>query len=347
VSLLNHQESADAGISLRLGVSAERIVPQDKCLVLASGEILPYDICVVATGASPRPSPWNKLPGVHLLRSMADSRALREELLRRREVAVIGGGFIGAEVAATARALGGKVTVIDPLPLPMEKALGAKVARMVVELHNRNGVTTRFGIGVKSVENSGKQLNLQLSDGTTLTTDAVVLGIGATPNDAWLSGSGLPVNNGLVCDKYCRVEGRDDIFSVGDVARWHSPRSDRYVRVEHWTNAVDQARCVAHNIAFPGQLAAYDGIEYIWTDQYDWKIQVAGQPTHGSADTEIAVGDFDGLRPRGAVLYSDSTGRLCGAVTVNWPRAIAQCRQALSLRAPCEEALTRITGTRQ
>lgn len=347
LALLSSQDAADAGISLRLGVPAERIVPQDKCLLLASGEILPYDICVVATGASPRSSPWNELPGVHVLRSMAESRALREELLRRREVAVIGGGFIGAEVAATARALGGKVTLIDPLALPMEKALGAKVAQLVVELHNRNGVTTRFGVGVNSVKNSGQKLDLQLSDGATLTTDAVVLGIGATPNDVWLSDSGLPVSNGLVCDRYCRVEGRDDIFSAGDVARWHNPTSNRHVRVEHWTNAVDQARCVAHNIAFPDRLTAYDGIEYIWTDQYDWKIQVAGQPARGSAGTEVAVGEFDGPRPRGAVLYADSAGTLCGAVTVNWPRAIAQCRQSLSVGAPYEEALTRITGIRQ
>lgn len=345
VSLLSHQEAAEAGISLRLGVPAERIVPQEKCLVLGNGEILPYDICVVATGASARPSAWNKLAGVHVLRSMADSQALREQLLQRREVAVIGGGFIGTEVAATARSLGLPVTVIDPLPLPMERTLGARVAQLVVDLHHRNGVTTLFGAGVDSIGNSGMQLNLQLSTGATLTTDAVVLGIGATPNDGWLSGSGLPVKDGLICDEYCRVEGRDDIFAVGDVTRWYSPRYDGHVRVEHWTNAVEQARCVAHNIAFPDQLAAYEGIEYVWTDQYDWKIQVAGQPTHLDVATEAVVGDLDGPRPRGAVLYGDSAGMLCGAVTVNWPRAITLCRQALSVRAPYQEALRAVTGT--
>jgi phthalate 3,4-dioxygenase ferredoxin reductase component len=219
----------------------------------------------VATGTSARPSPWNKLHGVHVLRSLADSRALREQLLRQQEVAIIGGGFIGSEVAATARSFGLLVTVIDPLPLPLENALGARVAQLVADLHRRNGVTTLFGIGVDGIDNNGEQLNLRLSSGATLVTDAVVLGIGAVPNDDWLSGSGLPVADGLICDEYCRVQGRDDIFAVGDVTRWHSPRHGGHVRVEHWTNAVEQARCVARNIAFPEQLAAYEAIEYIGT----------------------------------------------------------------------------------
>jgi phthalate 3,4-dioxygenase ferredoxin reductase subunit len=143
------------------------------------------------------------------------------------------------------------------------------------------------------------------------------------------------------------VEGSDDIFGVGDITRWYSPRRDGHVRVEHWTNAVEQAQCVAHNIVFPGQLAVYEGIEYVWTDQYDWKIQVAGQPTHDTVAAEAAVGEFVGPRPRGAVLYGDSTGALCGAVTVNWPRAIVLCRQALSARTPYQETLRAVNGARR
>jgi phthalate 3,4-dioxygenase ferredoxin reductase subunit len=348
VWLLSQQEAAESGISLRLGVTAEHIVPEGKCLVLGNGETLPYDVCVVATGASARlPSAWSKLDGVHVLRSMADSQALREQLLQRREVAVIGGGFIGSEVAATARSIGLRVTVIDPLPLPLERTLGAKAAQLVTDLHQRNGVTTVFGAGVDSIDSSDAQLDLRLSTGATLTADAVVLGIGAVPNDGWLSDSGLPVSGGLVCDEYCRVAGRDDIFAVGDVARWYSPRRGGHVRVEHWTNAVEQARCVAHNIAFPDQLAAHDGIEYVWTDQYDWKIQVAGRPSHDGVAAEAAVGDFAGPRPHGAVLYGDGNGALCGAVAVNWPRAIALCRRALSVHTRYQEALQAVTGTRR
>jgi phthalate 3,4-dioxygenase ferredoxin reductase component len=347
VSLLNHQQAAEAGISLRLGVSAERIVPEEKCLVLDNGEILPYDVCVVATGASARVSAWNKLDGVYVLRSMADSQALREHLLARREVVVIGGGFIGSEVAATARGLGLQVTVIDPLPLPLGRTLGATVGELVTALHQRNGVSTLFGVGVDSIDNSGTQLDLQLSNGTTLTTDAVVLGIGATPNDAWLGGSGLPIGNGLICDEYGRAQGRDDIFGVGDVARWYSPRYGGHIRAEHWTNAVEQASAVAHTIAFPDQPAAHEGSGYVWTDQYDWKIQVAGRPGYANVETEAAVGDLASPRPRGAVLYGDSDGMLCGAVTVNWPRAIALCRQALSAQAPYSEALRTVNGARR
>lgn len=347
VALISQADAAEAGITLRLGASAERILPKEKSLVLDNGEVLPYDVCVVATGAAARPTPWNKLDGVHVLRSLADSQALREQLRARREVAVIGGGFIGSEVAATARKLGLDVTVIDPLPLPLERTLGATVAQLVTELHHRNGVSTLFGAGVDSIDNSGTQLNLRLSTGTTLTTDAVVLGIGAIPNDGWLAGSGLPVSNGLLCDEFCRVQGRDDIFAVGDVARWYNPRYDGHVRVEHWTNAVEQARCVAHNITFPGQLIPYEAIEYVWTDHYDWKIQIAGRPTHDAVATEAVVGDFTGPRPRGAVLYGDSSGVLCGAVTVNWPRAIVLGRQALAAHTPYEEALKAVTGTRR
>lgn len=347
LSLLSDQDATDARISLRLGVAAVRIAPGDRRIELGDGEVLPYDVCVVATGSSPRLSPWNKLPGVHLLRSLADSRALREELLRRRQLAVIGGGFIGAEVAATARALGARVTIIDPLPLPMHTALGTRVAQMLVGLQNRNGVTTKFGVGVNSVNHNGHHIELELSDGSALTADAVVVGIGATPNDAWLAGSGLPVDNGLICDSYCRVEGTNDVFAVGDVARWRSPALDRHIRVEHWTNAVDQARCVAHNIMFPNQPAEYDGVEYVWTDQYDWKVQVAGHPASGSAGAEIIVGDLDSQRPRGAVLFPDRKGTLCGAVTVNWPRAIAQCRHALSTGGSYQYALDRIARTRR
>ena len=347
VSLLSHQEAAATGITLRLGVTAERIVPEDKCLVLDNGETLAYDVCVVATGTSARPSPWDKLDGVHSLRSLAHGHALRGQLQAGREVAVIGGGFIGSEVAATARSLGLGVTVIDPLPLPLSRTLGTTVAQLVVDLHHRHGVSTVFGAGVESIENSGLRLNLKLSTGATLAADAVVVGIGAVPNDEWLGGSGLPVDDGLLCDEYCRVQGRDDIFGVGDVVRWYSPRHDGHVRVEHWTNAVDQARCVAHNITFPDQPTAYEGIEYVWSDQYDWKIQVAGRPVHHDITTEAMVGDFDAQRPRGAVLYGDSTGALVAAVTVNWPRAIALTRQALARHAPYAETLAAVGGTRR
>jgi phthalate 3,4-dioxygenase ferredoxin reductase subunit len=174
-----------------------------------------------------------------------------------------------------------------------------------------------------------------------------VLGIGAIPNDGWLAGSGLPVSNGLLCDEFCRVQGRDDIFAVGDVARWYNPRYSGHVRVEHWTNAVEQARCVARNITFPDQLIPYEAIEYVWTDHYDWKIQIAGRPTHDAVATEAVVGDFTGPRPRGAVLYGDSSLGLCGAVTVNWPRAIVLGRQALAARMPFQEAVDAITAIRR
>jgi phthalate 3,4-dioxygenase ferredoxin reductase component len=328
LALLSAEDAARDGIELALGMAADHLDLAGRRVVLADGTSFAYDTVVIATGASARPSPWSARSGVHVLRTLADSQALRADLARRGSVVVIGGGFIGAEVAATANALGCAVTIVDPLAVPMSRMVGAEVGARLSDLHRRHGVTTRFGVGVESVEGRSGDLTVVLTDGSLLAASTVVVGIGAIPGDAWLAASGLVIDDGVVCDEFCRAVGQNDVYAVGDVARWLHPGHGEQVRVEHWTNAVEQAACVAYNIAHPTSLRAYRPVEYVWSDQYDWKIQIIGRP--GGHGEHRLIGDLSGTHARASVLYTDDGDRIVGAVTVNWPRAQVLCRTALA-----------------
>ncbi len=340
VALLTEAAADAARIELKLGVAAQRLDVAHRQVVLADGERLDYDAVVIATGAAARPSPWAARSGVHVLRTMGDSESLRADLQRDGHVVVVGGGFIGAEVAATARSLGREVTVVDPLPSPIGRVVGAEVGAHFAELHPRHGVVTRFGTGVESVEGEAGALRIQLTDGTELRASTVVVGIGATPNDGWLADSGLLVENGVVCDEFCRAVDAPMVHAVGDVARWFHPDRGEHTRVEHWTNAVDQATCVAHNIAHPDDLHSYRPVEYVWSDQYEWKIQIAGRPSVG-AEHQL-IGDPAADKPRFAVLYRGGDERLSAAVTVNWPKALVTCRRLLAAGGTFSDATTRV-----
>ncbi|MFP5335869.1 MAG: NAD(P)/FAD-dependent oxidoreductase [Actinomycetes bacterium] len=342
VVLLTAEKAAEAGIELRLGSPATRLDVAGRRLLLADGEALDYDKLVVATGASARPSPWRPDSGVHVVRTLDDSRRLAEALRQDGPVVVVGGGFIGAEVAATARGLGREVTLVDPMPTPIGRVVGPEIGSLFTALHHRHGAATRFGVGVEEVAGVAGDLTVGLTDGTRLRAATVVVGIGAIPNDGWLADSGIPVENGVLCDEYSRAVDVPDVLAVGDVARWFHPGRREHVRVEHWTNAVEQAVVAAHNIAHPDDLRTHRPVEYVWSDQYDWKAQIVGRPVHGVRH-EI-VGTLEGEHPRGAVLYQDDAGRLCGAVSVNWPRALVQCRRMVTQDVGYDEALDAVRG---
>ena len=341
VLLLTEEKAADDGIELRLGSAATRLDVAERTVHLADGTALEYDSAVIATGASARPSPWRPESGVHVVRTMADSRQLSEHLADGGPVVVVGGGFIGAEVAGSARGLGHEVTVVDPLPTPIGRVVGPEIGRYFTELHHRHGVETRFGVGVEAVEGRAGDLTVRLTDGSQLKAGTVVVGIGAVPNDGWLADSGLPIDNGVLCDQYSRALDAPDVFAVGDVARWFHPVHREYVRVEHWTNAVEQGVVAAHNIAHPDDLRTHHPVEYVWSDQYDWKAQIVGRPIHGTRHE--LVGELSGERPRAAVLYADDTGRLCGVVTVNWPKALVLSRRMLPTATGFDDALARVS----
>ena len=340
IGLFAEAEARVADVELRLGVAAEHLDVAGRRLLLADGTSLPWDVCVVATGAAARPSPWEASSGVHVVRSLGDGVGLRSDLERGGAVVVVGGGFIGAEVAATAHRLGCDVTVVDPLQAPLARVLGPEVGALFSDLHARHGVATRFGAGVESVRGESGRLEVRLTDGSVLPAATVVVGIGAVPNDRWLAVSGLLIEDGVVCDQYCRAVDAPGVFAAGDVARWLHPGHGEQVRIEHWTNAVDQAACVAHNIAHPDDLRAYRPVEYVWSDQYDWKIQIVGVPARATGHR--LIGDLAADKPRAAALYTDPTGRLRGAVTVNWPRALAECRRLMSAEAGFDTAVARL-----
>lgn len=324
--LLTREQAAAAGIELLLGRRCERLDTLGRRVELEDGTSLDYDHLVIATGARARPSPW-EAPGVHVLRSMQDMRALRKDLRRGGHLVVVGGGFIGSEVASSARALGLEVTIVDPVTVPMSRIVSEEIGEHFLELHRRNGVVTRLGTGVKAVASTDEGLLVTLDDGTVLAADTVVVGIGSIPNDGWLVSSGLHIEDGVVCDEFGRSAGAQGVYAVGDVARWHDPALGLPVRVEHWTNAVEQARVVAHNIVHPDALLAHQPVHYVWSDQHDWKIQVAGRTAGARQAAFIGDPAADG---RFAVLYTQDDAVLAGAVTVNWPQAGVLCRRALS-----------------
>lgn len=341
VTLLSTEAAERSRIELRLGVAAVRLDVAARQVLLADGTQLDYDSLVVATGASARPSPWQPESGVYVVRTLHDSQKLHEAMQSEGPVVVVGGGFIGAEVAGTARALGREVTMVDPLPTPIGRVVGPEIGRYFTELHHRHGVTTRFGVGVETIDGASGRLRVRLTDGSEHPAATVVVGIGAVPNDQWLADSGVPIDNGVLCDQYSRVLEIPAVFAVGDVARWFHPGHREHVRVEHWTNAVEQGVCAAHNIAHPDDLRPHRPVEYVWSDQYDWKVQIVGRPMR--ATHHDLVGDLSGDKARATVLYSDNaSGLLRGAVTVNWPKALVQCRRLLTEGATFDKALERV-----
>jgi phthalate 3,4-dioxygenase ferredoxin reductase subunit len=342
VLLLTQEAAEDEGIELRLGVPATRLDVAAKRILLADGTTLDYDSAVIATGASARPSPWRPASGVHVIRTLADSRQLHARLSEDGPVVVVGGGFIGAEVAATARGFGHEVTVVDPLPAPIGRVVGPEIGRYFTELHHRHDVATRFGVGVEQIEGEAGRLRIRLTDGSELRAATAVVGIGAVPNDDWLADCGLPIDNGVLCDEYSRALDAPDVYAIGDVARWLHPGHREHVRVEHWTNAVEQGVSAAHNIASPDDLRSYRPVEYVWSDQYDWKVQIVGRPRQGTRHE--VVGELSGDKPRAAVLYTDDMGSLLGAVTVNWPKALVRCRRAVTDGLPFDETLSAVSG---
>ena len=228
----------DLDLDWRLGQTATGPRPRRPIRALGGGERLRFDGLVIATGASPQLLPGtDHLDGVHMLRTLDDCLEIRAELERSpRRVAVVGAGFIGAEVAATCRGLGIDVSLIEALPVPLERGLGPEMGAVVADVHRDHGVDVRLGVGVVLIEGGDRVERIRLTDGAVLDIDLVVIGIGVTPNTGWLEGSGLTIDNGVLCDATCTAA--PGVVAAGDVARWPNPRFDEVMRVEHWDNAI-------------------------------------------------------------------------------------------------------------
>ncbi|GAB3161947.1 FAD-dependent oxidoreductase [Myceligenerans halotolerans] len=297
-----------------LGDPATGLDAATRKVTTASGRVLAPDAVVVATGLRPRTLPGQEgLSGVHVLRGLDDSLALREDLLSATRVAVVGDGVLGAEIAATACGLGVDVTMIGPQPAPLAAQFGPLVAGLLADLHTGRGVRLHLGTGVDAlVGDQGRVTGVRLSDGSLVQADTVVVAVGAAPVTEWLEGSGLRLDNGVVCDAYCRAA--EGIYAVGDVARWLHHRDGTLMRLENRTNATEQAIAVAAGILGEGE--PYTPVPYLWTDQFDVKIQVFGSV---GADAETVVVDGDPKDGRFVALYGRD-GRVCGVLGWNMPK---------------------------
>ena len=332
--LADDAELKRVDVDLRLGTRATDLDLPSRSIGLHGGERIRYDALVVATGASPRRIPDTPpLQGIHVLRTLEDCLALRTELETASAVVVVGAGFIGAEVAATARKRGLEVTVLEALPVPLSRGLGPTLGPVIAGIHRDHGVDLRTGVGVAGFEGDGRVERVLLADGSAVDADVVVVGIGVIPNTGWVEGSGLQIRDGIVCDTFCQALGAPGVWAVGDVARWHNPLFEEEMRLEHWTNAVEQAMAVAANIT--GEPTPYAPVPYVWSDQYDSKIQIVGRP--GPADeVEVPIGAFD---DRKFVALTHRDGRLTGAVGLDEPRKVMRFKRLLTTRPSWDEAV--------
>jgi 3-phenylpropionate/trans-cinnamate dioxygenase ferredoxin reductase subunit len=309
----DREHYAQSKIDLCLGSAAERFYPDDREVLLQSGDRLRADAVIIATGARARVFPPDRCNGqVHLIRDFDDALRLRALLRPRKRLAVIGGGFIGSEVASTAVRLGLQVTLIEAASIPFERIVGPQIAVRIANLHKDSGVELLCGVGVERVETSVAGQRLVLGDGRFVDADVVVAGLGSLPNLEWLQGSGLKLDNGVVCDERGST-GMLGIYAAGDVASWMNPSTGVCERHEHWTAAREQARIVAQSIAGVAEGAWEDFLPYFWSDMHGVRIQLLGSAT-GADDVRIVHEDAE---KRAFLAEYRKAGQLIGVVGAN------------------------------
>lgn len=320
--LLTEAELVELEVDWRPAEAATGLRPAERAVQIAGGDIR-ADYVVIATGAAPRQLPGtDALAGVHVLRTLTDALSLRSELLPGARLVVVGAGFIGAEVASTARGLGLDVRVVEVLPVPLAAVLGEQMGALCAGLHARNGVQLRCGVGVAALHGGQRVREVELSDGSRLPADVVVVGIGALPVTQWLAGSGLELSGGVRCDAAGQTS-LPPVVAVGDVARAHSPWTGGPTRVEHWTNALQQPeRAVAALLGLPVPPAPPP---YFWSEQYGRRIQFAG---HARPDDEVRVIDGEPADGSFLALY-ERDGQPTAVLGVDQGKAFTRWRRQL------------------
>ncbi|MFL6206333.1 MAG: NAD(P)/FAD-dependent oxidoreductase [Acidimicrobiales bacterium] len=324
----------DLELDWRLGQAATALDLGERAVLLGGGERLPFDGLVIATGASPRRLPGtDHLEGVETLRTLDDCLRIRDALdAAPRRVAVVGAGFIGAEVAATCRGRGIEVTLVEALPVPLERGLGPEMGAVVADVHRDHGVDVRLGVGVVLIEGGQRVERIRLTDGAVLDIDLVVVGIGVSPNTDWLEGSGLTLDNGVVCDDTCTAA--PGVVAAGDVARWPNQRFDEVMRVEHWDNAIAMGTHAARSLVAGEAAEPFTPIPWFWSDQYDRKIQLAGRAAPDDR-VEVVSGSVEERR---FVAFYGRGERLVGILGMNQPAKVMRWRPLIEERASWERA---------
>jgi NADPH-dependent 2,4-dienoyl-CoA reductase/sulfur reductase-like enzyme len=332
--LASADELVDLGVELRLGRPATGL-DIERRRVLVGPETLPYDGLVIATGAHPRQLPIpTPAEGVLTLRTLDDSLALRSAIERPgARVVVIGGGFVGLEVAASCRASGRDVTVLEAQAQPLEAAVGSEIGARCAAWQRDHGVDLRCGVSISRFVGDTRLAAVELSDGTVLDADVAVVGVGADPTTGWLEGSGLTLDRGVVCS--AENFAAPDIVAAGDVARWSHPGYTERIRVEHWTNAVEQAECAAVNLlaGLDGAPGTYAPTPYFWSDQFGKRLQFAGRIVPGCRvhlETRASAGEF-------VALFTDGD-RLSGAFALGVPRDFIRLRRLVVDGGTTDEA---------
>lgn len=326
-------EAFDA--DLVLGRRAVALDLASSSVTLDDGSTIEFDGLAITTGATPITLPGTDgLAGVHALRSIDDCLALRRDLADARRVAVVGAGVIGCEVASSCRSLGLEVTLIEALDVPLTRVLGPEMGRVATALHEAHGVDLRLGTRVASIEGEGAVERLHLSDGPVVEADVVVVGVGVRPATSWLEGSGLTIDDGVVCDEACAAAGSDGrIVAAGDVARWVHPLYGRSMRVEHWTNASDQAAHAAKTLVHGAAVAGpFSAVPYFWSDQHGTKFQLVGTSDPGD-DVAVVEGSVEDGK---FVAAFGRDGIVVGALCVNWPARTVPWRKAVEERQPID-----------
>jgi 3-phenylpropionate/trans-cinnamate dioxygenase ferredoxin reductase component len=328
-----HDEGFYAGhdIDLRLGRTAVDLNTSARELTLDDGETLRYDRLLLATGAEPRTLtiPGNELDGVMYLRSVDDSDALRTRLDRGGAVVVIGAGWIGAEVAASARQRGLDVTVIEPASVPLERVLGTEVGAIYRDIHADHGVRMLVGTGVECFEGGSAVERVLTTDGRMLDCDFVVVGVGVQPRTALAARAGIAIENGVLADARLQT-GAPDVFVAGDVANAYHPFYGERIRVEHWANALHQGPLAARTML--GHDDVYDRLPYFFSDQYDVGMEYSGHAT--GADRVVLRGD---PASREFIAFWLAEGRVLAGMNVNVWDVADTIRALIASREPVDE----------
>lgn len=327
-------------LDLRLGTSAVGLDPRERTVRLSGDAAregaVRYDGLVIATGARAR-HPRAGLPGVHVLRTLEDAEAIRGAFDTTGHLVVVGAGFIGAEVAASARSVGMEVTLVEAARTPLTRVIDPRAGSALAELHHDGGVDMRLGVGVTAYEGAGHVERVRLSDGSAVEASLVVAGLGVELNTGWLEGSGVdlvPGSGAVACDAFCAT-AVPGVYAVGDLADWPHPRYGGRIRLEHWTNAGEQAEAAARNLLAGEGRRAYTPVPYFWSDQYGKKIQLLGQAAPAD-QVEFVHGS---PRDRKFVAFFGREGLLVGVLGLKSTPRTMRYRELLTRPTPWEEAL--------
>jgi 3-phenylpropionate/trans-cinnamate dioxygenase ferredoxin reductase component len=324
IALTDDTELDALDVDRRFGTRATGFRAADRAVVIGADELV-ADLVVLATGSRPRPLPaLGTLPGVHQLRNLTDSEALRAALRPGVRLVIVGAGFIGSEVASSARTLGADVTVLELLDVPLSVPLGDQIGTICASLHAANGVDLRTGVGVKALVGKERVTGIELTDSSVVDADVVLVAVGAVPVTEWLVGSGLTIDNGVLTDAF-GLTSVPGVAAVGDIARVAGPWTVEPTRVEHWTNALEgPARAVAALLNGPGDVPAARA-PYFWSDQYGATIQFAG---HREPTDVVRVVEGDPESGSFVAVYEDGD-RTSAVVAVNASRTFTQLRRRL------------------